>query len=246
VRPSPNDYLAAAIGRHPGRFAGFATLPTPDPAASVSELTRAVRELGFVGASINGHTLGRYLDDEFFWPILECAQELGVPIYLHPAVPPASVVEQVYSGNLSAQVAQRFASGGWGWHIETAQHLIRMILSGVFDRFPGLQIMVGHFGEALPFMMGRLELVFPPQLTGLNRQVGDYLRDNVYYTFSGFTWTPPFLDLLLQVGADRILFSADYPYAKLADATVFLASAPVSDADREKIAHGNAERLLDL
>jgi predicted TIM-barrel fold metal-dependent hydrolase len=135
------------------------------------------------------------------------------------------------------------AGAGWGWHIETAIHVIRVILAGVFDRYPKLQIVIGHMGEALPFMLQRLD-VMPMAMTQLDRPISAYLRENVHYTFSGFNFTPTFLDLLLQVGVDRIMFSTDYPYASMADARAFLDKLPVSSVDQARVAHGNAERLL--
>ena len=241
-----NDLLAQAIQRHPERLAGFATLPTPTPEPAADELERVVRSYGFKGAIINGHTLGRYLDDPFFWPILERAEALSIPLYLHPTQPPQAVVEASYTGNFSPEVAFALANSSWGWHIETAIHVLRLILSGALDRYPSLQVIIGHLGEGLPFMMPRLERMLPQELTKLARPLGAYLRENLHYTFSGFTFLPPFLDLFFEVGVDRILFSADYPYASMTQARSFLDQLPVSPADREQIAHGNAERLLKL
>jgi uncharacterized protein len=241
-----NDLLADAVRRHPGRFAGFAALPTVAPEAAADELERTVREHGFVGALINGHARGRYLDDTFFWPILERAEALGVPIYLHPTPPPRPVMEASYAGNYAPGVAAALATAAWGWHVETATHVLRLILSGAFDRYPGLQFVVGHMGEALPFMMPRLEMALPTDVTNLDRPADDYLRENVHYTFGGFNWVQAFLDLVLQVGVERIMFSADHPYASMAQARAFLDKLPVSPADKERISHGNAERLLRL
>jgi predicted TIM-barrel fold metal-dependent hydrolase len=240
-----NDVLADAIGRHPTRFAGFAALPVQAPQEAAAEFERCVRKLGFKGANINGHTRGRYLDDPFFSPILECAEALDVPIYLHPTVPPKMVADALYGG-FSSAVTGVLASSGWGWHIETAVHLLRMILGGVFDRHPKLQVAIGHMGEAIPFMLPRLNRNLSPQITALARPFGDYLRQNVHYTFGGFNFTPTFLNLLLEIGVDRIMFSVDYPYGSMEEAKSFLRHIPVSDADRERIAHANAERLLGL
>ena len=240
-----NNHLAEAVRRHPSRFAGFAALPTAAPDIAADELERMVREHGFKGALINGHTRGRYLDDKFFWPMLERAEALQVPLYLHPTPPPRPVVEASYAG-FAPEVTARLASGSWGWHIETAIHVIRLILGGAFDRYPSLQLVIGHLGEGLPFMLPRIDLTLPTDVTKLDRPMGAYLRENVHYTFSGFNWTPAFLDLLLQVGVDRIMFSADYPYASMTLARTFLDQLPVSTADRDRIAHGNAERLLRL
>jgi uncharacterized protein len=236
-----NEFVAAAIKRHPDRFAGFATVPLGDPEKAADELERTVREYGFKGALINGHHRGRYLDDKFFSPFLERAQSLDVPIYIHPTQPPAPVVEALYSG-FAPEVNFMFANAGWGWHIETAVHVLRMVLGGVFDRYPKLQVIVGHMGEGLPFMMQRVD-VMSPSMTGIERPVSAYLRENVHYTFSGFNFTPTFLDLLLEAGIERIMFSADYPYASMMTARTFLDALPVSPADRERT-HRNAERLL--
>ncbi len=240
-----NDFLAAAVRRHPDRFAGFAALPTAVPDAAASELTRAVRQLGFKGAAINGHARGRYLDDRRFEPFLACAESLGVPIYLHPTPPPQPVIDASYGG-FPQPVASLLAGPAWGWHVETAVHVIRMILGGVFDRFPKLQIVIGHMGEVLPFMLPRLDAVMTQARTLLARPVAAYLRHNVHYTWSGFNYIPTFLNLLLEVGVDRIMFSADHPYSSMAEARAFLDRLPVSDADRHRIAHANAERLLGL
>lgn len=241
-----NDYLAAAIQKHPKRFLGLATLPTSAPDAAVDELERMVLKHGFKGAVINGHVGGRYLDDEFFWPILECAEKLRVPIYLHPTPPPQSVIDTYYTGNFSSQVTNALSSFAWGWHIETAVNALRLILSGALDRYPKLQIVIGHMGETLPFMISRLDLSLPKEMTKLNRSLSSYLRENFYYTFSGFNYAQTFLDLLLQVGVDRIMFSADYPYGSMDAARTFLDQLPISPADKERIAHGNAEHLLRL
>jgi hypothetical protein len=240
-----NDYLADAAQLHPTRFAGFATLPTAAPDTAADELERTVSEHGFKGGVINGHSRGRYLDDKFFWPILERAESLKVPLYIHPTPPPQPVIDAYYSG-FSPAVMRGLANGGWGWHIETAVHVLRLIFGGVFDRFPDLQVIIGHMGETLPFMLPRIDRNMPKNMTNLNRTVAAYLRENIYYTFSGFNFIPTFLDLYLQIGADRIIFSADYPYGSMVEARTFLDQLPVSTADKNRIAHGNAERLLRL
>jgi hypothetical protein len=240
-----NDFLADAIKRHPTRFAGFASLPIQAPDKAAEELERCVRTLGFKGANINGHTRGRYLDDAFFAPMLERAEAMRMPIYLHPTVPPKQVVDALYGG-FSPAVSAVFAGGGWGWHIETAVHLLRMVLGGVFDRYPKLQVVIGHLGEAIPFMLPRLNRNLPVEMTNLRRPVADYLRHNVHYTFGGFNFAPTFLNLLLEVGVDRIMFSVDYPYCSMQDSRNFLQHLPVSEADRARISHGNAERLFGL
>jgi predicted TIM-barrel fold metal-dependent hydrolase len=241
-----NNLLADAVQRHPRRFAGFATLPTASPETAADELDRMVHEHSFKGAVINGHIQGRYLDDEFFWPILERAEALQVPLYLHPTPPPQPVIEVSYAGNFTAEVTDRLATAAWGWHIETAIHILRLILSGAFDRYPRLQLVIGHLGEALPFMLPRIDHFLPIALTKLHRPIGAYLRENLHYTISGFNFTPTFLDLFLEVGVHRIMFSTDYPYGSMSEAHKFLDQLPVSPADKERIAHGNAELLLRL
>jgi predicted TIM-barrel fold metal-dependent hydrolase len=245
VASEANDFLAEAIKKNPKRFAGLAALAIQSPERAAEELDRRVRQQGFKGAIVNGHTRGRYLDDRFFWPILERADALNVPIYLHPTVPPKAVVDASYGG-FSPAVTGMLASAAWGWHIETAVHLIRMILGGVFDKYPKLQVVIGHLGEGIPFMLPRLHKNLPPDATKLNRPIGDYLRQNVHYTFGGFNFPATFQNLLQEVGIGRIMFSVDYPYGSMAEARAFLVSLPISDADKERIAHGNAEQLFGL
>jgi uncharacterized protein len=240
-----NDFLIDVVKKNPKRFAAFAALPVAAPELAAEELDRRVRHQGFKGTLINGHSRGRYLDDKFFWPILERAEALNVPIYLHPTVPPKPVVDILYGG-FSPVVSGTFAAAGWGWHIETGVHLIRMVLGGVFDRYPKLQVVVGHLGEGVPFMLQRLNRNLPTRMTKLDRPLAAYLRENVHYTFAGFNFTATFLDLLLEVGPERIMFSVDHPYGSMAEARAFLEHIPVSAADRERIAHGNAERLFNL
>ncbi len=245
VASDANDYLAEAIRRYPTRYAGFATLPTAAPTKAADELERRVHE-GFVGAVINGHVGGRYLDDPFFWPILERAESLKVPIYIHPTPPPRPVIDASYTGHFSPEVTGVLSTSGWGWHIETALNVLRLALGGAFDRYPNLQVIIGHLGEALPFMLQRIDRNLPRELTKLDRPMAAYLRENVHYTFSGFNFTPAFLNLLLEVGADRIMFSVDYPYGSMSAARAFLGQLPVSSGDRKKIAHLNAEKLLRI
>ncbi len=245
IAKETNDFLAASIKSHPQRFAGFATLPTPDPLKAALEFDHAVSDYGFKGAVINGHTHGQYLDNKSFWPILEQATRLEVPIYIHPTPPPQPVIDAYYSG-FSPAITGMLAGAGWGWHIETAVHVIRLILAGVFDRYPTLQIIIGHMGEVLPFMLQRLDRIMPVERTNLNHPFSTYLRENIYYTFSGFNFASTFQIMLSEVGVDRIMFSTDYPYASMAEGRAFLEHLPLPAVDRERIAHGNAEKLLKL
>jgi predicted TIM-barrel fold metal-dependent hydrolase len=244
VSVEANDVMADAAKKHPKRFAAFASLPTAAPDKAAGELERRMGQ-GFKGALINGHSRGRYLDDKFFSPILERAEALNAPIYVHPTVPPKAVAE-AYFGGFSPGVSGMFASAGWGWHIETAVHVLRMVLGGVFDRHPKLQVVIGHLGEGIPFMLPRMNKNFSTQVTKLQRPLGAYLRENVHYTFGGFNFPATFQNLVTEVGVERIMFSADHPWASMAEARKFLDQIPVSDADRERIAHGNAEKLFRL
>ena len=239
-----NDYLAEVIGAHPDRFAGFATLPTPDPKAAAVELERAVRELGFKGAMLHGHTKGHFLDEPQFFPIFEAAEGLGVPIYLHPT-PPTEQIRKAYYSGLDDEVARTLGTSAWGWHAETGLHSLRLVVSGLFDRLPGLQIVIGHMGENIPFSLERADSTLA-RVLHLERRVSEYFQENFWITTSAYFTIPPLLCALLVFGADRIIFSVDYPYADNVAGRRFLDAAPISRADREKIAHGNVEALLGL
>ena len=240
-----NDEIADAQARYPKRFFGFATLPVADPAAAARELERTVKQLGFKGAMIHGVTQGRFLDDVFFSPLLECAESLNVPLYLHPA-PPPQPVQQIYFSGLEPGLARILSIAGWGWHAELGLHTIRMIANGVFDRFPQLQIIIGHMGEMIPFFLARVDAVVTQFTNGLQLSVADYFHRNVHITTSGIFTAPPFCLSLEVVGADRIMFSVDYPYSPNEAGRAFLDKLSLSPVDFEKITHGNAERLLKL
>jgi uncharacterized protein len=240
-----NDQLAAAIATHPDRFAGFATLPTPDPEAAAVEFERAVNQLGFKGAMINGRTNDRFLDDPSFRPILEAAIALDVPIYLHPTIP-SKVVQDAYYAGLDPAVSAGLATSAWGWHMETGIHALRMILAGIFDRYPSLQLILGHWGEMIPFYLARIDWALSPIAKYLQRPVADYFLQQMHITPSGMFTLPPFMLTLQIMGADRILYAVDYPFIAGDQARAFLENAPISPADKEKIAHGNAETLLKL
>jgi len=240
-----NDFVADAMRKYPTRLSAFAALPTAAPDKAAQELDRRVTQDAFKGALINGHTSGHHLDDPCFTPIFECAAALNVPIYLHPTLPPKSVIDAYYAG-FSPPVSAMLATAAWGWHIETATHLIRMVLGGVFDRYPALQVIIGHLGEGIPFMLPRLERSLPQAVTGLKHPTGFYFRENVHYTFGGFNFPTTFQNLLQEVGAGRIMFSVDYPYGSMVEAKSFLATLNLIEADLSAIAHRNAERLLGL
>jgi uncharacterized protein len=240
-----NDLLAAAVRDHPDRFAGFATLPTPDPVAAAAELERAVGDLGFLGAMVNGHTAGRFLDDPAFAPLLERFARLDVPLYLHPTEPVPAVRAAYYEG-FSPAVTWFLGAAAWGWHSETALHVLRMVLGGVFDRHPRLRVIVGHMGEMLPFMLQRVDDNLPPRVTGLDRLPSQYILDHVVITTSGLFSLPPLRCALEVFGLERLLFSVDWPYAPNEEGRRLLDEAPLSPDELERFAHGNAERVLGL
>lgn len=240
-----NDRMAETVARYPERFRAFAALPMTDPAGAVDELTRSVEELGFLGAMIHGQTRGVFLDHPSVRPILAAAARLDVPIYLHPAPPPTAVVDAYYSG-LSEEVEACLSTSGWGWHSETAMHVLRMVAGGVFEELPELKIIVGHMGEGLPFHLDRIESMLTPVVTGQSLTVAETLRRNLYLTTSGYNTPTPLLCALAAFGVDHIMFSVDHPFANSEQATTFLHSAPVSESDREKIAHGTVEALLGI
>jgi predicted TIM-barrel fold metal-dependent hydrolase len=241
-----NDALAEAVARHPDRYRGFAHLPMLAPEAAADELERTVKELGFHGVLVNGPTDGRFLDDPSFDPILERAAALDLPIYIHPGIP-AEAVRNAYYDGLPGNFSFTMALSASGWHAETAVHTLRLVLSGALDRHPRLKLVIGHMGEALPFMLDRIdETTSVTAKSLLQRSVRRTILDQVWITTSGFFTMAPFMAALMTFGADRIMFSVDYPFASNVRARGFLDALPVSPADREKIAHGNADRLLRL
>ncbi len=241
-----NDALAAECAAHPRRYAGFAHLPMTAPEAAAEELDRCVKKLGFHGAMINGTTDGKFLDDPCFDPILARAEALDVPIYIHPGIPPQAVRDAYYSG-LKGPMPAILARAGYGWHAETAIHVIRLALSGALDKHPRLQIIIGHQGEGLPAMLDRFDESFGAMVPKfLQRKPGQAILDQVHITTSGFYNLPSFLMLMQIFGADKIMFSVDYPFSANAPARAFLDALPLSPLDRVKISHGNADKLLKL
>lgn len=240
-----NDRLAAAVRAHPQRLAGFAALALQEPEKAAGEFERCVRQLGFKGALVHGTTRGMFLDDPQFTPLFETAQALDVPIYLHPA-PPPKPVREAYFGGLPGQLGFFLSTAAWGWHVETGMHCLRLIVTGLFDRFPKLKIIIGHMGEDLPFSIARAETILSRDAKHLKRRVGEYFQQHFYITTSGYFTVPPLLCTLEVAGADRILFSVDYPYSPNSVGRSFLNALPVSPDDLSKISGGNAERLLKV
>jgi len=237
-----NERLHAAVKAHPTRFAGFAALPTAAPEATADELERCVRDLGFKGTMIHGHTQGSFLDDKKYWGIFERAQALDVPIYLHPTLPHPGAMKAYFEGY------EEIARAGWGFGIDTSTHFLRILFAGVFDAYPKLKFILGHLGEGLPFAMHRLNdhTYRAAKRRGLKKTPLDYIRDNLVVTTSGNWFEPAFLCTLLAMGADNIIFAIDWPYEPNRAGMEFFHKLSISDGDREKIAHGNAERILRM
>ena len=241
-----NDELSAAIRANPTRLAGFAMLALKDPTNAAAELDRCVTKLGFLGALIDGTTDGLFLDDPRFLPVLEAAAHLNVPIYLHPAPPPEPVQKAYYSG-LPGELGHLLSIAGWGWHAETGLHTLRLIVSGIFDRLPTLQLIIGHMGEGLPYALARSSGVLS-RAAHLRQPVADYFKSNIHITTSGYFSQPPLRCALDVVGIDRLMFSVDYPFSPNTRGRTFLNSLQqtMSPEDIDSLAHGNAERLLKL
>ncbi len=240
IATDANDRLAAATNAHPKRLAGFASIPTASPTAAVKELERAVTKLGFKGAMINGHVRGEFLDDRKYWPIFECAQALDVPIYLHPTIPHPAVLKAYFEGYGD------LCAPAWGFAMDTCTHFLRLVFSGLFDACPRLKMILGHLGEGLPFWIHRLNdhTLSAAKRRGLKKRPEQYLRENLVVTTSGNFFTPAFICTLMALGADNIMFSVDWPYESNRVAIDWLSHLQISDHDKEKICHLNAERIL--
>ena len=240
VSKKVNDALAEIVRRHPDRFAGFASLPTQDPKAAADELERAVTQLGFKGAMIQGHTHGEYLDEQKYWVLWERVEALQAPIYLHVQEP--CFGREIYNGH------DELRGPAWSWVAETATHALRIVGSGVFDAFPKATLILGHMGEGLPYLLGRFDegvaMAFKPRK--LRKLFSEYIRENIAVTTSGKYKPEALVCAISAMGADRILFAADYPWVTPREAVEHLERCPIDHADKEKICHLNAERLLKL
>ena len=237
-----NDFLKSLIDQHPNRFAGWAALPLQNPKAASRELERAVTQLGFCGALIHGHCQGKYLDHPDFDIIWETTTALDVPIYLHPATAPD--VPHVYQGH------EELIGPIWSWGVDTGTQAMRIILGKVFDRHPTAKLILGHMGELLPYSLWRLDSRWDrDNRHGIELDLGhpsEYIRRNIYITTSGVASTQPLLCALLALGADHILLGTDYPFEDISVATEFIRNAPISEIDRAKISHQNAQRILHI
>jgi len=238
-----NDRLAETCAAHANRFAGLAALPTQVPDGAALELERCVKSLGFKGAMVRPLTNGVFLDDKRFWPIFEMAEKLGVPLYLHPATPHPAVTKvyyRDYADNFPA-----ILGAAWGFTVEAATQAIRLSLSGVFDAHPKLSIILGHFGEALPFLLWRINMALS-RPGNSSVKFRDCLSRNFYVTTSGNFSTPALLCAMLELGIDRIMFSVDYPFVSNRDGMDWVKTLQISRSDLQKLLSGNAKRLLKL
>jgi predicted TIM-barrel fold metal-dependent hydrolase len=243
VARQANDRLRDIVGSSKGRFEGFAALPTADPGAAADELERAVTRLGFKGAMIHGLSNGQWLDDKRFWPIFERAQTLDVPVYMHPALPHPAVTEVYYKDYL--QEFPGLLTAGWGFTVETATQAIRLVLSGLFEAYPRLKIILGHLGEGLPFSLWRIDMALSRQ-GNRSSAFRDTFREHFWITTSGNFSTPALLCSVMEMGVDRILFSVDYPFVLNPPGMKWMEEIPLGLEDRAKIYGGNARRLLRI
>ncbi|KAA0921534.1 amidohydrolase family protein [Streptomyces apricus] len=243
LQVSTNDALADAVRRHPERFQGFAALATSAPSAAADELRRAVTELGLNGTLVNANSGGRALDAPYFWDIYEAAEDLRAPVYLHPSVPFPAVTAAYYRG-FGEPVDSMLATGAFGWHYDAGLTVLRMIVAGVFDRFPALQVILGHWGEVVLFYLDRIAAMDP--LTTLRRPIAEYFRSNIRITPGGISSHTYLRWSLETVGADRIMYASDHPFnrERAGSARRFLDEAPIDGATRERIAFRNWEELV--
>lgn len=241
-----NDELGDAVRAQPARFAGLAAVAPQDPPAAAAELERAVNRLGLKGAIINSHTHGEYLDDVKFWDIFAAAEALGVPVYLHPQTPPKSMIEPLLECGLDGAV--------YGFAVETGLHLLRIIFSGVFDRFPKLKLVVGHLGEGIPYWLFRVDFFHRSmvrteryaKVKPLQKKPSDYMKENVYVTTSGMAWQPPIMYARSVLGADHVLYAMDYPYQYVIEEVAVTDNLPISDEEKKALYQTNAESVFGL
>jgi hypothetical protein len=243
-----NDKFAEAVKTYPTRLVGLSTLPTNNPREAADELNRCVNQLGFRGAMIPCATNGKFLDNPDFAPILQMANDLEVPLILHPTIVQSDVIEHYYSG-IDSELDFLFAGPGYGWHFETGISVIRFILAGGFEKYPKLNLVIGHLGEMIPFYLERLDDLFCMARGKLQKPVSVYFKEHVFVTPSGMFHKNSFDFCVKTLGADKMMYSVDYPYLPpiiLSKARPFLENADISNADKEKIGHGNAEKLFRI
>ena len=238
-----NNALSEVVLKHPNRFVGLASVAPQSPDAAAKELERAVTELGLKGVNLHSHARNEYLDHKKFRPLFEKAQDLDVPIYLHPAIPSTKILKGYEDYRLLSGPVLGFAA-------ETSLHAMRLILSGLFDEYPKLKIILGHMGEGLPYFLDRIDFAFKRadggKLENISKRPSDYIKENFFITTSGMFFEPAFLCAYLAIGADNIGFAVDYPHEDLKSAVKFIKNIPVSDNDKDKICSENAMRLFKL
>lgn len=240
-----NDYLAEIVEEKPDRFQGFAALPMSVPKEAARELERSVESLGLKGAMLCGRTGEKNMDHRDFWELFGCAEKLGVPLFIHPQIP-QKAVRDVYYSDFDEEVNLALSTYGLGWHYEAGMQFVRLVVAGVFDHFPDLQIILGHWGEVILFYVERLASL--SRAAKLKRPFIDYVRENLYVTSSGMYSERCLKRAVDIIGIDRIVFSADYPYQYRPgrDARNFLEGTALSDQDKAKFAYANWERLIGM
>lgn len=240
-----NDQLSEQMKKNPDRYATLAAIAPHDPRSAAKELHRSI-SLGMKGAVVNSHTQGEYLDDPKYWEIFEAAEALDVPIYLHPNTPPPAMIEPFLPRGLDGAI--------YGFAVETGLHLLRIVVAGVFDRFPQLKVVVGHLGEGLPFWLFRLDFMHASMVRSrryegaqpLKHPPSHYLKTNVWVTTSGMQWAPAILFCQQVLGVERVLYAMDYPYQFVPEEVKVTDELPISDADRKKLYQTNAEEVFRL
>jgi predicted TIM-barrel fold metal-dependent hydrolase len=241
IAQNGNDLLSETIRRHPTRFAGLATIPVQDPKRAVKEMERAIRDLHLNGVMINSHTNGEYLDEDKYWPILEAAAGLDATIYIHPRAPSPAMREPYRRYQLEHAI--------WGYAVEVGLHAVKLLMCGVFDRYPNLRIVIGHMGENIPYALYRMDWMhshYSFDRPKLKLTPGEYFKRNFTITTSGVNWVPALEFCIRVLGADNIMWAVDYPYQETVEATRWLDEAPISDEDKAKIFHRNAERIFKI
>jgi 5-carboxyvanillate decarboxylase len=239
-----NDFLSEVVKKYPGRFIGLAAVAPQDPKKAADEIERAAGKLGLKGICLSSHARNEYLDNKKYWPIFETAARVGAPVYIHPGIPSTLMLSafEDYGYSLAGPIL--------GFAADVSLHTMRLIYSGVFDAYPDLQVILGHLGEGLPFWLPRLDFAFLKPWVGdkpnLQRKPSDYLKTNFMITTSGIFFQPALLCACFALGADRISFAVDYPYESTGEALQFMKESPISDEDKAKIYHKNAEKLFKL
>lgn len=241
-----NDELSEAVRKHPARFSGMVAIAPQNPREAAKEIDRGIQKLGLSGVIVNSHTHGEYLSDPKFWEIFEAAEANNTPIYLHPNTPPRNMIQPFLECGLDGAI--------FGFGVETGMHALRIITAGVFDRFPKLQIILGHMGEALPFWAYRLDYMHRATVVSkryasmkpINKKPSDYLKENFIITNSGVAWGPAIKFTQDLVGMERVMYAMDYPYQHAIDEVIALDGLPMGDADKKKFFQTNAERVFNL